>query len=547
MRVDMKSTELASAREEYRIGPPYTASIASDSGFSFRPAAQQRRLAIVLSLAASLVGSSALAQAASVPNLNGDTPREGAKRGFQKKSVLAAKFEKARQGRTRSRVGSSVLAQSVNTSKLRGDNSNAIAQRKGQKPDQFAKFDKLRERGLEINIPGPADTVDQDRGGVRSALAEVGIGYIGWTQNTYVTNVMPNAAKSTIANQLYNGQNPTFNTANYMMVTYDLSRFGIPDGQIIVGTEQQAFTWQPGGPDRWGINTIAYYQTFFDRKLELKIGYLRNSNEFAGTVVGGNAGANIFGPSSNVLYQGGMSSNATPTPAVNLRYNFDDRFYSKLSVQRAISPDGVSTQVTQNPTGLNWTTPNAGLLLLDETGYQTNAAPGSLDTWLRAGVGFNNSNYTSLAYPKQPRVDQNNFYYVAADRQFWQADVQSKASRGIYGGFTVMGAPPDLNKVSQYYELRLYAKGLFDSRPSDQISIVATDTAWSNISVQTALATGKLVHSDSKAISGTYTAHLAPGVYLNLGLTYIDHPTTITYTPATGHALNFSASTSIFF
>ncbi|MDA9505269.1 porin [Bradyrhizobium sp. CCBAU 11386] len=332
-----------------------------------------------------------------------------------------------------------------------------------------------------------------------------------------------------------------------MWTTYDLSRYGIPDGQIVVAAEQQYWTWKPGGPDRIGIDTISYYQTFFDRKLEFKIGYLPNQNEFAGTLVGGNAGANVFGPSANILFQGGMSNNPAPTPAVNLKFNVNDRLYDRVSFQRSISPDGQFVQLTQNPTGLNWSTPNAGLLVLNELGYKEKAAVGVPDTWLRAGAGFNNSNYNNLQYPNGPRADENSFYYVAADRQLWQTAAQSSAARGIYGGFTVMYAPPDLNKVTEYYELRLYAKGLFDSRPSDQIAVVATDTVWSHFAVDAAAAKGSLVHLDSKAISATYTAHLAPGVYLNLGLSYIDHPTSITYTPQTGHALNFSASTAVFF
>ncbi|WP_354259113.1 carbohydrate porin [Bradyrhizobium sp. F1.13.3] len=521
---------------------------AEDSVFGFQPTTKQRGLVIALSLAASLVAGSALAQSANATNPNSDTPDAVTKGTIQKKKDPVAKVKNLREMRAASLVAKSAPAQTANTHNPRSGAPDQVVKANNQKlTDPYAKFQNLRERGLQLNIPAPADTVTQDKGGVRSALADVGIGYIGWTQNTFTNNLLPDAAKSTIAKQLYNGQNPTFNTGTYMMVVYDLSHYGIPDGQIIVGTLQQAWTWQPGGPDRWGINEIAYYQTFFDRKLELKVGYLRNSNEFAGLQVGGNAGANVFGPSSNVLYQGGMSSNATPTPALNLTYHFDDRLYTKASFQRSISPDGVFTEVTQNPTGFQWTTPNSGILFLDETGYQTKAAPGLLNTWLRAGIGYNQSNYTNLAYPKQPRADQNDFYYVAADRQFSQIDAQGKASRGIYGGFTVMGAPPDLNKVTQYYEVRLYAKGLFDSRPTDQIAVVATDTVWSNISVQTALAAGNHVHSDSKVISGTYTAHLAPGVYLNLGVSYINHPTSITYTPQTGHALNFSASTSVFF
>ncbi|WFU14829.1 carbohydrate porin [Bradyrhizobium sp. CB3481] len=108
---------------------------------------------------------------------------------------------------------------------------------------------------------------------------------------------------------------------------------------------------------------------------------------------------------------------------------------------------------------------------------------------MRAGAGFNNSSYTNLQYPNQPRANANSVFYVAADRQLWQSDVEGSASCGIYRGFSAMYAPPDLNKVSQYFELRLYAKGLFDSRPGDQIAIVATNTAWSNFAVDAALAT----------------------------------------------------------
>ncbi|AMA61551.1 porin [Bradyrhizobium sp. CCGE-LA001] len=332
-----------------------------------------------------------------------------------------------------------------------------------------------------------------------------------------------------------------------MIVTYDLSRFGVPDGQIIVGAEQQYWSWEPGGPDRLGLNIIAYYQTLFGGKLELKMGYLRNQNEFAGTVVGGSAAASVLGPSSNILYQAGMSNNAAPTPALNLKYNLDDHFYNRVSIQRSLSPDGQYAHIIENPTGLNWNTANARILWLDETGYKNRAAPGEPESWLRAGIGFNTSSFTNLEHPNRPRANENILYYVAADRQLWQSDVQGSASRGVYGGFSVMYAPPDLNRVTQYYELRLYAKGLFDSRPSDQIAIVATNAAWSNFAVNGALVKGHLAHHDTTAISGTYTAHLAPGVYASLGLTYINKPTSVTHTRETNHALNLLLSTSIFF
>lgn len=510
--------------------------------FIFRPTGKQQGLAIVLSLAACLVGNSVLAQTSNELDPKSDTADQASKRRTQRASDPATKFRIGMISQAIRPRASASTASPVMALEKRGSVDGA-AQTRTQKPsDRFARYDNLREKGLWLNIPGPADTIDQDKDNARSALADVGIGYIGWTLNIFANNQLPNAARSSIANQLYMGQNPTFATANFMIVTYDLSRFGIPDGQIVVGAEQQYWTWKSPGPDRVGLNTFAYYQTFFDRKLELKLGYLRNHNEFAGTLFGGISGSNMF-----ALFQAGMSTNAAPTPALNLKYNFDDRLYNKVSVQRSISPDGPYAQIIENPSGLNWSTANAGILFVDELGYKSKAAPGVPDTWLRAGVGFNSSSYKNLADPDQQRDSGNNFHYIAADRQLWQSDVEGSPSRGIYGGFSVMGAPPDLNRISQYYELRLYAKGPFDSRPSDLIALVATNTAWSKFAVDAALAKGQLAHRDTTAITGTYTAHLAPGIYASVGLSYIHNPTSVTHTRETEHALNLLVSTLIFF
>ncbi|MDA9463075.1 hypothetical protein XH87_00255 [Bradyrhizobium sp. CCBAU 53415] len=519
---------------------PRTYSATAALSFNFRPKAKQRGLLIALSLAACLVGSCVLAQTASGLDPSRPPVDQASKR--RKASDRAAKLpidlvrQAIRPAAPAPAAGPGVLFE-------RRGNADRAAQTRTQKAiDPFARYDNLREKGLWLPIPGPADTIDQDKGGVRSALADVGIGYIGWTHNTFANNQLPNAARSPIANQLYMGQNPTFASANFMIVTYDLSRFGIADGQIVVGAEQQYWTWDRPGPDRVGINTLAYYRTFFDRTLELKLGYLRNQNEFTGTLFGGITGSNM-----SALFQAGMSTNAAPTPAVNLKYNLDDRLYNKVSVQRSISPDGSYAHITENPTGLNWSTANAGILFVEEAGYKSKAAPGVPDTWLRAGVGFNSSRYTNLADPKQQRESGNNFYYIAADRQLWQSDAPWSPSRGIYSGFSVMGAPPDLNRISRYYELRLYAKGAFDSRPSDLIALVATKTAWSKLAVDAALAKGQLAHRETTAITGTYTAHLAPGIYASVGLSYIHNPTSITHTPRTEHALNLLVSTLIFF
>ena len=70
-------------------------------------------------------------------------------------------------------------------------------------------FESLRIKGLNIALPGPEDTIDPDFAGIRSSLASVGIGYIGWSNNNFYNNLLPHE-QSTFGQQTYNGQKPTF-------------------------------------------------------------------------------------------------------------------------------------------------------------------------------------------------------------------------------------------------------------------------------------------------------------------------------------------------
>ena len=52
-------------------------------------------------------------------------------------------------------------------------------------------FDSLRIKGLNVALPGPQDTIDPDFAGIRSSLASIGIGYIGYTNNSFYDNMLP--------------------------------------------------------------------------------------------------------------------------------------------------------------------------------------------------------------------------------------------------------------------------------------------------------------------------------------------------------------------
>jgi porin len=288
-------------------------------------------------------------------------------------------------------------------------------------------FQSLRIKGLTIALPGPQDTIDPDFAGIRSGLAALGIGYIGYSNNNFFDNVLP-AERTTFGQQVYSGQKPTFFTNNVMQLTYDLSRYGISDGQIVVGGIYNFDTWEPGGPNASSLATLSYYQTFLNKQVELKVGYLANVVEYWGPFLAGNLSSGIFGPSGAIPVEAGLSAWAWTKPAVNIKVNGPNGLYNKFGVQVASSPDGPFAEKTANPTGLGWSTPNSGVLAIDEVGYRKEAAPGQLATWVRAASIVNTSKYVDFEFGG--RNTGNYAAYVLADRQFVQpAPVAGQAAR----------------------------------------------------------------------------------------------------------------------
>jgi porin len=405
-------------------------------------------------------------------------------------------------------------------------------------------FDALRIKGLIIALPGPKDTIDPDFEGLRSSLAALGIGYIGYSSNSFYDNMLP-AERTTFGQQVYNGQKPTFFTNNVMQMTYDLSRYGISDGQIVVGGVYNFDTWEPGSPNALSLATLSYYQTFLNKQVELKVGYLANVFEYWGPLLAGNLSSSIFGSSGSIPIEAGLSAYAYAKPAINIKVNGPNGLYDKFGVQVASNPDGPLAEKTANPTGLNWSTPNSGVLVINEFGYREEASPGQLATWVRAAPIINTSRYVDFEFGG--RNTGNYAAYVLADQQFVQlAPVEGQAARGWYAGFSAMYAPPEFNRISQYYELRLYGIGLLPSRPTDMVSVVVSRNVFSQYLVDTALRSGQLAHTGNFSITAACNAPIAPGIRVGIGLGYTNNPTPVIYTPQTGSDLNLLANVTTY-
>ena len=423
-----------------------------------------------------------------------------------------------------------------------------------------ARLDKVYGfKGWDFHFPSYGDTLLQDYGGWRSTLAQYGFGFIEYNAQIGAVNVLnvptsgPGPSNATPSNptappsrQQYWGQRPSILNDSLAFLTYDTSRYGIPDGQISISGQVSWSTWQHYTANKLSLNGLAWYQTLFDKAVEVKVGYIPNGTEWIGTVVGGNF-ASPFGASAFIPYEMGLSQTPAVQPTARATWHMTDTLYDEFGVMRSMPINGPTGDIFfddayYNPTGFRFSVPNGRVLVMDEVGYKNEAAPYTPSTWIRAGAQYNTSKFAN--FHTGGTTTGVGAAYFLADRELWQVAPQSPftAYRGIYAGVSAMYAPPENNAFSQYYEGRLYYIGLFDSRPRDQLVLVYSHNVFSRYVTalvnQFAPFTNIFAHNASNTGTVAYTASLMPGIYATVGVAYTDHPS-IQYTKNEGSALNF--------
>lgn len=423
---------------------------------------------------------------------------------------------------------------------------------------------KLGYKGWNIAFPSYADTVLQDYGGFRSKLAEYGFGVLMLHGPVGAVNMLPalksgpgpsNGPGRGSSTQQYWGQVPSAIYGNAIYLTYDTSRWGVPDGQIAVASSFVWSTWDHFTPNRFGLTNLSWYQTLFDKRIELKIGYLHNGQEFVGQSIGGRF-ASPFGAGAAIPSLMGMAPSGDTQPTVRTTWHITDNIYNEFAAIRSLPVNGPTRNIVYddtllNPTGFKFNVPNGGLLVVDEVGWQNKAAPGRPQTWVRAGAMYNMSRFAN--YETGGTDSGVAAGYFLADRQLWQVapDSPKTAYRGLYAGVTAMYAPPEYAGFSQSYGARLYTIGFFDWRPNDLIALSYNRNEFSRYLVSsinlTAPQTGIFAHQDgSNTVTLSYTARLRPGIYFNGGVSYTDHPS-LTYVKNQGADLNLLASLNLVF
>jgi porin len=453
----------------------------------------------------------------------------------------------------------------------------------------LAEMDKvLGIKGWNYAPPSFAESVTLDYGGWRSSLASVGIGLIEYNVTRFQVNVLDTPREGPRFNpffestQTYWGQKPSFHNISVLALAYDLSRFGVPDGQLQLAGNFNYATYEAFNPNTATFHFLAYYQTLFDRQLEIKFGLVANQNEFVGQNIGGGF-ASTGGPANSIITLLGMSSSPVSTWSFRVTGHLGN-FYNETAVMRSLvvnGPTGNALFDTNelNPTRLDWNVntssysptaeigaPGTGELFVDEVGYRQDATTTSLYAWARGGIMYNNSSFhdftKSVAHGGLvqgaigPTLDGNVGFYLLDDQQIWQSAPNSAttASRGLYAGATIMYALPDRTPITQYYEGRLYMKAPFESRPKDLVSLVAyyqVNSPYLVDNFNTLHAVGTYGKGETWSATVGYLVHLRAGASLSLGFNYTANPSQAFYFgPSTanpsqrfeGNALNFQAT-----
>lgn len=397
---------------------------------------------------------------------------------------------------------------------------HAPAHAQATTPEEYARFDALGEPGLAISYPPAIESLLGDNGGWRTSLADHDASLT--IRGSFVQNydVLQNNPHNP---QVYAGQKFTSQSNSiYPTYTQGLGAIGLPNSKLIVGLISYASSWSASQGSSEVVphfQKLAYYQSFFDKKLEIKTGYLPNYTEFIGVFTGGSP-LLTTGLSSLVPIEVGLSADPAPSPTFNLTLHGPRDLYFKGGVQRSSSPLGQEYQAGHDgPLNLRYRAERASALYIGEFGQRREAGPDTGSRWVRAGALYNTSDFTNL---ENGRYTNNHTLFALGDFQVAQP-YKSMPYRGIFVGGSAFYAKDEVNVISEYYELRLYSVGLIESRPADGMTFNINRSTYSKVARRT-IGAGLDAPAGQFQVTVSYAARLARGLYISPSLSYVHGP-----------------------
>jgi len=405
--------------------------------------------------------------------------------------------------------------------------------------DVGRSIEDLNLIGAETVMPPFSESPIDLNSGFRRALLGEGVALRGLVQLTYAQNTLQ--APVPADQQSYVGEYPFEAAMTNWTFTADLRQLHLQHTQFYVCGVWNWVSWNPAGPKAFQIYGLYLYKALADGRVEIKAGYIGNNLEVIGLTVGGSTATGAQGVYAVLPYEVGLSYFPMTTPSFNFRVSLPKHTYVKAVAQRSLDPEGGPREVERNHTGFRFIPHGDKLLLFGEAGYIRTATATAHDTWFRVGYMHNSTSDTNLATGKAE--SGNHAAFVLMDYQLRKPD-RVQHGHGLYLGGTAMTADSRFDPYDSYYELRLYQKAPFRSRPFDMASLVAYYSGHSSDLTDSLVASGKTVWRNSASLTGSYALRVHPGQYMSIGLSYVHGPA---ITPRVSDALNFSTSYSVFF
>lgn len=393
--------------------------------------------------------------------------------------------------------------------------------------------------GAETGMPPFSDSPIDIHSGFRQKLWRDGVLFRTVVQLQYAQNTLQ--APVSADNQTYVGERPFAGATTIETFTSDLRQFHLMHAQFMACGLWNWVSWRPAGPKSLQIYNLYFYKAFDDDRIEVKAGYIGNNLEVIGLTVGGSAATAAQGVYAVLPFESGLSYAPLTTPSLNVRIRGPKNAYLKTVVQRSLDPMGGPMEAARNATGLRFIPHGDKFLLFGEAGYQRPAAAESHEIWVRAGYMYNDTRFTNFVTGKAESGNHATFALI--DFQLRRSD-GLQPDHGLYLGGTSMTADARFNQYDSYYELRLYQKAPFCSRPSDMASLVAYYSGHSSDLTNSLLAAGRTIWRASASLTGSYALRVGPGQYLSTGLSYVHGPA---ITPRAHDALDASTGYTVFF
>lgn len=405
--------------------------------------------------------------------------------------------------------------------------------------EQSRNLEDLNFRGGDAAMPPIADSVVDAASPYRKALFDKGIAL----RLVSMENFAQNSLRAPVAadDQAYVGERPYESAMLQPILTADLRQLHLNHAQFYLSGVWNWASWEPAGPKTFDLWSMYLYKEFAGDRVEAKAGYSTNDLDFVGMQVGGSTANEVQGVYAVLPYEVGMAYFPLTAPEFNLKLRGPSNTYLKAGAQRSFDAGGGPATEARNHTGFRFDPKGDKLLEIDEAGYRRSSSSVAHQAWVRAGYMRNSTLYTNQTNNRQ---EPGNFCsYALMDYQVRQPD-SAQPSHGLYLGGSAMTAPARFDPYNRYFEARLYRIAPFRSRPGDVASVVSSYTEHSRYFTNPLVAEGKTVWRNAASMTGSYTTHVARGLHMSLGLSYIHGPAIAPRAPDT---LTFTATSLVCF